>query len=70
MNQPARPVFAIALVVVASAFLAAGLASAADAPLRLVSVSGGGEVKAQPDMAYVTIGVEARKPTVNEAGRR
>jgi uncharacterized protein YggE len=47
--------------------LAAGMASATDAPLRLVSVSGVGETKAQPDMAYVTIGVEARKPTVNEA---
>jgi uncharacterized protein YggE len=47
--------------------LAAGAAGAADAPLRLVSVSGAGEVKAQPDMAYVTIGVESRKATVNEA---
>lgn len=46
---------------------AAGDAGAADTPLRLVSVSGAGEVKAQPDMAYVTIGVEARKATVNEA---
>ena len=34
---------------------------------RLVSVTGQGEVKAMPDMAYVTIGVEARKPTLAEA---
>jgi uncharacterized protein YggE len=46
---------------------AAGAAGAADTPQRLVSVSGAGEVKAQPDMAYVTIGVEARKTTVDEA---
>lgn len=40
----------------------------ADGPLpRLVSVSGEGEVKAQPDMAYVSLGVEARKPTLAEA---
>jgi uncharacterized protein YggE len=52
---------------VAPLSLAAGVAAAADAPPRLVSVSGVGEVKAQPDMAYVTIGVEARKATVNEA---
>jgi hypothetical protein len=32
-----------------------------------VSVSGAGEVKAQPDLAYVTIGVEARKPVLNDA---
>lgn len=54
-------------VIVATGLLAAGIASA-DAPLpRLVSVTGEGEVKAQPDMAYVTLGVEARKPTLAEA---
>lgn len=53
--------------IVAPLSLVAGAAAAADAPPRLVSVSGVGEVKAQPDMAYVTIGVEARKDTVNEA---
>lgn len=53
--------------------LAAGVlpwpASAADsvpAP-RLVTVSGSGEVSAQPDIARVTLGVEARKPTLTEA---
>jgi len=52
---------------VAPLSLAGGAAAAAETPPRLVSVSGAGEVKAQPDMAYVTIGVEARKATVNEA---
>jgi hypothetical protein len=45
----------------------ASVATAAEAPLRLVSVTGSGEVKAQPDMAYVTLGVEARRPTLAEA---
>ena len=36
-------------------------------PPRLVNVTGEGEVKAMPDMAYVTLGVEARKPSLAEA---
>lgn len=39
----------------------------ADAPPRTVSVSGEGEVSAPPDLARVTLGVEARKPTMAEA---
>jgi uncharacterized protein len=57
----------LAVLMVASMLAAAGLATAAEAPLRLVSVTGSGEVKAQPDMAYVTLGVEARRPTLGEA---
>ena len=57
----------IAVLMVASMLAAAGMATAAEAPLRLVSVTGSGEVKAQPDMAYVTLGVEARRPTLAEA---
>jgi uncharacterized protein YggE len=34
---------------------------------RTVSVSGSAEVAAEPDMAHVTLGVEARKPTMSEA---
>jgi uncharacterized protein YggE len=41
-------------------------ASEADRP-RTVDVSGSGEVAAEPDMAHVTLGVEARKPTMAEA---
>jgi len=35
--------------------------------VRTVSVSGQGEVHAQPDRAHVVLGVEARKPTLDEA---
>jgi uncharacterized protein YggE len=34
---------------------------------RSVSVSGSGEVAAEPDLAHVTLGVEARRPTMAEA---
>lgn len=44
------------------------MAAQADTPApRLVSVTGQGEVKALPDLAYVTLGVEARKPSLAEA---
>jgi uncharacterized protein YggE len=57
------------VLAVAVLFIGAS-ARAADTPpvpQRLVSVSGEGEVKARPDMAYVTLAVEARKPTLAEA---
>ena len=57
----------IAVLMVASMLASASVATAAEAPLRLVSVTGSGEVKAQPDMAYVTLGAEARRPTLAEA---
>jgi len=41
--------------------------AAEDAQPRTVSVSGSGEVAAEPDLAHVTLGVEARKPTMAEA---
>ena len=45
-----------------------GVASAHETvPPPLISVTGEGEVKGMPDMAYVTIGIEARKPTLAEA---
>jgi uncharacterized protein YggE len=44
-----------------------GPAHADGAPPRTVSVSGSGEVSAQPDMAHVTLGVESRKPTMAAA---
>lgn len=47
---------------------AAGPAAAHDAPDRYsVSVSGQGEVRAEPDQALVTLGVESRKPTLEAA---
>jgi hypothetical protein len=58
-------------------FLLAGLLVAATLPLssavaddarpRAVSVSGQGEVSAEPDLAYVTLGVEARRPNLADA---
>ncbi len=66
MTQLARTPW-IAVLMVASMLASASVATAAEAPLRLVSVTGSGEVKAQPDMAYVTLGVEARRPTLAEA---
>ena len=49
--------------------LAAGCGTcfADDAPPRSVNVTGSGEVRAQPDMAFVTLGAEARKLTLAEA---
>jgi uncharacterized protein YggE len=61
---PARTVW----VALMSGLAVAGAASAHDTvPPPLISVTGEGEVKAMPDMAYVTLGVEARKPTLAEA---
>ena len=57
----------MAVLMAGSMLATAGVASAAEAPQRLVSVTGSGEVKAQPDMAYVSLGVEARKPTLAAA---
>jgi hypothetical protein len=42
-------------------------AFAADDTARIVSVGGEGEIVAQPDLAFVTLGVEARRPTMAEA---
>jgi uncharacterized protein YggE len=57
--------------IAASAALWLGLASAAVAgdtePPRTVSVSGQGEVQAEPDQAIVTLGVESRKPSLADA---
>lgn len=45
-----------------------GAAAMADEPRpRTVSVSGMAEVSAEPDIARVTLGVEARKPSMQEA---
>lgn len=57
------------LVVAVLATVCTTGAALADTPLPppLVSVTGQGEVKAMPDMAYVNLGVEARKPSLAEA---
>jgi uncharacterized protein len=57
-----------ALFIAAALLATSGVVAATNsASLRLVSVSGAGEVKAQPDLAYVTLGVEARKPVLSDA---
>jgi uncharacterized protein YggE len=66
--HPIQTRLPVAAAFLLTTWLAAPVAQAADPVMpRLVSVSGEGEVKAQPDMAYVTLGVEARKPTLAEA---
>jgi uncharacterized protein YggE len=47
--------------------LSAGAAGADEPRGRTVSVSGQAEVSAEPDIAFVTLGVEARRPTMAEA---
>lgn len=49
------------------ALVPAGAALADDARPRTVNVSGSGEVAAEPDMANLSLGVEARRPTMAEA---
>jgi hypothetical protein len=66
MTQPVRTPW-IAVLMAASMLAITGSATASEVPLRLVSVTGSGEVKAQPDMANVTLGVESRKPTLAAA---
>lgn len=62
--MPARLPWLLALSLVAAVPFAA---QAADERPRTVSVSGSGEVAAEPDMAYVTLGIEARRPTLADA---
>jgi uncharacterized protein YggE len=51
----------------ACTLLASGaLAAEGDRP-RTVAVSGQGEVRAEPDRAFVTLGVESRKPKLEDA---
>lgn len=48
--------------------LLSGLGAAAEAEHpRIVSVSGQGEVQAEPDRAFITLGAESRKPKLEDA---
>jgi len=50
------------------AFVLSGAAAAAESEHpRTVSVAGLGEIQAEPDQALVTVGVEARKPKLEDA---
>jgi len=68
MNQPVfRPLLpALALAIGVCTFPVSGLAAEAERP-RIVAVSGQGEVQAEPDQAIVTLGVESRKPRLEDA---
>lgn len=52
---------------VAGMLLAAAPASAQQEAPRLIGVTGQGEVRAEPDRATVTLGVESRKPKLEDA---
>lgn len=53
--------------VLSAAFASLPAFAADEARPRTVSVSGTGEVAAEPDLAHVTLGVEARKPALADA---
>jgi uncharacterized protein YggE len=53
--------------VLSAAFISLPALAADEARPRTVSVSGTGEVAAEPDLAHVTLGVEARKPALADA---
>jgi hypothetical protein len=50
-----------------SMLLAAGAYAAEAESPRTITVSGQGEIQAEPDRASVTLGIESRKPTLEEA---
>jgi uncharacterized protein len=62
-----RAMFCGGLVVTFLALTAMPAAWCADEVPRSVSVGGTGEVRAQPDVAFVTLGVGARKPNLADA---
>jgi uncharacterized protein YggE len=53
--------------ILSAAFTSLPAFAADEARPRTVSVSGTGEVAAEPDLAHVTLGVEARKPALADA---
>lgn len=54
------------MAVLTAAALAQPVAAAEPVP-RFVSVTGSGEVRSNPDVAYVTLGIESRKPALADA---
>jgi len=57
---------ALAAVGLSQVMSPVALAAEAERP-RTVAVSGQGEIQAEPDLAYVTLGVESRKPKLEDA---
>jgi uncharacterized protein YggE len=56
----------MAILMAIPAFSQSAIAADAERP-RTVAVSGQGEIQAEPDLAHVTLGVESRKPKLEEA---
>lgn len=65
--QRKSPWLVRSLLVPAALAMLAGAVQADEARPRTVSVSGSGEVSAEPDLARLTLGIEARRPTLAEA---
>jgi uncharacterized protein len=63
--MPVREILLAGLLAIAA--LPVAPVQADEARPRTVSVSGEGELSAEPDLAYVTLGVEARRPTLADA---
>jgi uncharacterized protein len=57
---------AVAISLVYAATLSSAMAADEERP-RIVAVAGQGEVQAEPDQAIVTLGVESRKPKLEDA---
>lgn len=56
----------IAITLCAVALSGTAAAAESERP-RIVSVSGHGEIHAEPDQAFVTLGIESRKPRLDDA---
>ncbi|HKE94886.1 MAG TPA: SIMPL domain-containing protein, partial [Povalibacter sp.] len=65
MNQKLR--FSLPVLLGAALCLSATSFAAETERPRIVAVSGQGEVQAEPDQAIVTLGVESRKPRLEDA---
>jgi len=62
-----QPASALSRLFCCGLLVVSGVTAAADAPDRLVTVSGSGEVQTVPDRALVVVGAEARNPDLQVA---
>ena len=67
MNYKMYPGLFVLLGTMTCAWIVPAGAAAAEERPRTVSVSGQGEVQAEPDQAIVSLGVESRKPKLEDA---
>lgn len=66
-NKLFRNAFPLLGLTLCAFVVPAGAVAAEEAKPRTVAVSGQGEVQAEPDKAIVTLGVESRKPRLEDA---